>query len=104
MLNKHLKTFLISANATEEFFVRRSPLYEVLSNYNLTLPFRFIYFRKVVGQLGMWGTLINGIQAASLEHVDMTNASWNGATSEPLFRPQLIIRRFANVLPIQLVC
>lgn len=36
---------------------------------------------QVVGQLGMWGTLINGIQAASLEHVDMTTASWNGATS-----------------------
>ena len=51
-------------NATEEFFVRRSPLYEV------------------VGQLGMWGTLINGIQAAGLEHHDMTLASWNGATSE----------------------
>lgn len=49
-------------NATEEFFVRRSPLYEV------------------VGQLGMWGTLINGIQAAGLEHKDMTTASWNGAT------------------------
>ena len=49
-------------NATEEFFVRRSPLYEV------------------VGQLGMWGTLINGIQAAGLEHKDMTMASWNGAT------------------------
>jgi len=49
-------------NATEEFFVRRSPLYEV------------------VGQLGMWGTLINGIQAASLEHGAMTTASWNGAT------------------------
>lgn len=49
-------------NATEEFFVRRSPLYEV------------------VGQLGMWGTLINGIQAASLEHMGMTTASWNGAT------------------------
>jgi hypothetical protein len=29
----------------------------------------------------MWGTLINGIQAASLEHVAMTTASWNGATS-----------------------
>ena len=53
----------LTANATEEFFVRRSPLYEV------------------VGQLGMWGTLINGIQAASLEHHDMTQASWNGATS-----------------------
>jgi solute carrier family 35 protein F1/2 len=49
-------------NATEEFFVRKSPLYEV------------------VGQLGMWGTLINGIQAASLEHDGMTTASWNGAT------------------------
>lgn len=49
-------------NATEEFFVRRSPLYEV------------------VGQLGMWGVLINGIQAASLEHHLMTTASWNGGT------------------------
>ncbi|KAI0664203.1 DUF914-domain-containing protein [Cubamyces menziesii] len=49
-------------NATEEFFVRRSPLYEV------------------VGQLGMWGVLINGIQAAGLEHKAMTTASWNGAT------------------------
>ena len=53
-----------TANATEEFFVRRSPLYEV------------------VGQLGMWGVLINGIQAAGLEHKDMTTASWNGKTSE----------------------
>ncbi|RDX54274.1 DUF914-domain-containing protein [Polyporus arcularius HHB13444] len=49
-------------NATEEFFVRKSPLYEV------------------VGQLGMWGVLINGIQAAALEHKDMTTASWNGST------------------------
>ncbi|KAH8093802.1 DUF914-domain-containing protein [Cristinia sonorae] len=49
-------------NATEEFFVRKSPLYEV------------------VGQLGMWGTIINGIQAAGLEHKDMRTASWNGAT------------------------
>jgi len=47
-------------NATEEFFVRRSPLYEV------------------VGQLGMWGTIINGIQAAGLEHRDMTQATWSG--------------------------
>ncbi|KIK99792.1 hypothetical protein PAXRUDRAFT_432759 [Paxillus rubicundulus Ve08.2h10] len=49
-------------NATEEFFVRKRPLYEV------------------VGQLGMWGTLVNGIQASALEHYDMTKASWNGAT------------------------
>jgi len=49
-------------NATEEFFVRKSPLYEV------------------VGQLGMWGTLINGIQAAGLEHSGMKTATWDGAT------------------------
>jgi solute carrier family 35 protein F1/2 len=49
------------ANAAEEFFVRQSPLYEV------------------VGQLGMWGTLINGVQAAALEHHGMTTATWNGA-------------------------
>jgi solute carrier family 35 protein F1/2 len=48
-------------NAAEEFFVRQSPLYEV------------------VGQLGMWGTLIDGIQAASLEHNGMKTATWNGA-------------------------
>ncbi|KAF8892085.1 solute carrier family 35 member SLC35F1/F2/F6 [Infundibulicybe gibba] len=49
-------------NATEEFLVRKRPLYEV------------------VGQLGMYGVLINGIQAAGLEHTGMKNASWNGAT------------------------
>ncbi|KAI0923834.1 hypothetical protein AcW1_006684 [Taiwanofungus camphoratus] len=49
-------------NATEEFFVRRSPLYEV------------------VGQMGMWGMIINGIQAAGLEHKAMREATWDGAT------------------------
>jgi len=49
-------------NAAEEFFVRKSPLYEV------------------VGQLGMWGTLINGIQAAGLEHKSIPEVTWNGAT------------------------
>ncbi|KAH8983157.1 DUF914-domain-containing protein, partial [Lactarius hatsudake] len=47
-------------NATEEFFVRKRPLYEV------------------VGQLGMWGTIINGIQASSLEHKKMREVTWNG--------------------------
>jgi len=50
------------SNATEEFFVRKSPLYEV------------------VGQLGMWGFLINGVQATILEHNKMKTASWNGFT------------------------
>jgi len=55
---------MLSANAAEEFFVRKSPLYEV------------------VGQLGMWGTLINVTQAASLEHTGMRDATWDRATGE----------------------
>jgi solute carrier family 35, member F1/2 len=58
-----LHPYYPTANATEEFFVRRSPLYEV------------------VGQLGMWGVLINGIQAAGLEHKQMKSANWSGAVS-----------------------
>jgi len=46
-------------NATEEFFVRKAPLYQV------------------VGQMGMWGMIINGIQAAALEHKDMKTANWD---------------------------
>jgi len=54
-------------NATEEFFVRRSPLYEV------------------VGQLGMWAVLITAIQAAGLEHNQMKTANWSGPVIGLLF-------------------
>jgi len=63
-LRRRLLTFVRLANAAEEFFVRQSPLYEV------------------VGQLGMWGTLINGIQAAGLEHKGMRDTVWNGPIGE----------------------
>jgi solute carrier family 35 protein F1/2 len=49
-------------NATEEFFVRKRPLYEV------------------VGLLGMFGFIINGIQASALEHTLIKNGNWNGTT------------------------
>ncbi|KIJ67771.1 hypothetical protein HYDPIDRAFT_25244 [Hydnomerulius pinastri MD-312] len=49
-------------NAVEEVFIRRSPLYEVL------------------GQMGMWGMICSAIQSAAVEHKDIPNASWNGAT------------------------
>lgn len=45
-------------NATEEFLVRKRPLYEVL------------------GQLGMWAFLINGVQSAALEHKGMVQVPW----------------------------
>ena len=47
-------------NATEEFFVRKRPLYEV------------------VGSLGMFGFMISAIQASGLEHVGMREATWSG--------------------------
>jgi len=54
-------------NATEEFFVRRRPLYEV------------------VGQLGMWGVIINGIQASIIEHHKMKEVTWSGRNIGLLF-------------------
>ncbi|KZV88332.1 DUF914-domain-containing protein [Exidia glandulosa HHB12029] len=54
-------------NATEEFFVRKSPLYEV------------------IGQLGFWGTIICGMQAGAKEHADMRLATWNGPVIGLLF-------------------
>ncbi|KAL1710955.1 hypothetical protein EV121DRAFT_251252 [Schizophyllum commune] len=50
-------------NATEEFLVRRRPLYEV------------------VGALGLFGFIICGAQAGGLEHQGMLEATWNGATA-----------------------
>lgn len=49
-------------NAYEEWRVRQRPLYEV------------------VGQFGMWGVIINGVQAAGLEHKQIREATWDGAT------------------------
>ncbi|KAJ7281798.1 DUF914-domain-containing protein [Mycena rebaudengoi] len=54
--------YALVANATEEFFVRKRPLYEV------------------VGQLGMFGFIVCGIQASALEHEAMKTVSWNAAT------------------------
>ncbi|KAL7414723.1 hypothetical protein BDY24DRAFT_406510 [Mrakia frigida] len=47
-------------NACEEFLVRKRPLYEV------------------VGQLGMWGVVVNGIQSSALEHNTWFEITWNG--------------------------
>ncbi|MBW0475939.1 hypothetical protein O181_015654 [Austropuccinia psidii MF-1] len=52
-------TFYGLSNALQEYLVRKRPLYEV------------------VGQLGFWGTIINGIQAAALEHSSWSQQAWN---------------------------
>lgn len=50
-------------NATEELFVRKRPLYEV------------------IGQLGFWGIIISVCQVGGLEAHDFKNHTWNGATA-----------------------
>jgi hypothetical protein len=37
----------------------------------------------------MYGMLINGIQAAGLEHQGMKLASWNGMTSKAFLRSEI---------------
>lgn len=48
-------------NTWEEYFVSKRPLYVVL------------------GQLGMWATIINGVQCAIFERDSIRNANWNVA-------------------------
>ncbi|KAI5474350.1 hypothetical protein MNV49_003506 [Pseudohyphozyma bogoriensis] len=50
------------SNSLEEMFVRKRPLYEV------------------VGQMGFWGSIINGIQGSALEHHLYHEITWNGTT------------------------
>ena len=52
--------------------MRRRPLYEV------------------VGQLGMWGTLISGVQASIIEHKGMKTVTWSGRNSPFIHIPKLI--------------
>ncbi|PPQ65495.1 hypothetical protein CVT26_000135 [Gymnopilus dilepis] len=65
-------------NATEEFFVRKRPLYEVRF-FVMSFPSSADLARlQVVGQLGMWGLIVNGIQASALEWRDMKQVPWTG--------------------------
>ncbi|KAF9208823.1 hypothetical protein BGZ49_007379 [Haplosporangium sp. Z 27] len=53
-------TLYAFSNCGQEYLVRQMPMYEV------------------VGQLGLWGTIINGIQLAILERQELQNIEWNG--------------------------
>ncbi|KAG9311881.1 solute carrier family 35 member SLC35F1/F2/F6 [Chiua virens] len=69
-------------NATEEFFVRHSPLYEV------------------VGQFGMWGTVTTGIQALLLEREAAIRAPWDSETIGLVFLFTLSLFVFFSVAPL----
>ncbi|KAL5633323.1 hypothetical protein ACGC1H_003727 [Rhizoctonia solani] len=69
-------------NATKEFLVRRRPLYEML------------------GQVGMYAMIIDGIQASALEHDAMRNATWNGGVIGLIFAFTLGLFIFYIVTPL----
>ncbi|KAI6040246.1 solute carrier family 35 member SLC35F1/F2/F6 [Pisolithus marmoratus] len=50
-------------NAAEEFYVRRSPLYEVL------------------GQMGLWGMVASSVQSSIVERQKWKTSTWDGATA-----------------------
>ncbi|KAF9924434.1 hypothetical protein FBU30_005588 [Linnemannia zychae] len=53
-------TFYALSNVGQEFLVRQRPIYEV------------------VGQLGFWGAIVNGIQLAILERHELGSITWTG--------------------------
>ncbi|KAG0278835.1 hypothetical protein BGZ96_002212 [Linnemannia gamsii] len=53
-------TFYALSNVGQEFLVRQRPMYEV------------------VGQLGFWGAIVNGIQLAILERHELQTITWTG--------------------------
>jgi solute carrier family 35, member F1/2 len=69
-------------NVYEEWFVSGRPLYEV------------------IGQLGFWATIINGIQAAIFDRHSFRTATWNGAVAGYLVGYTLILNIFYTLVPI----
>lgn len=53
-------TLYALSNVGQEFLVRQRPIYEV------------------VGQLGFWGAIVNGIQLAVLERQELASITWTG--------------------------
>ena len=53
-------TFYALSNVGQEFLVRQRPIYEV------------------IGQLGFWGAIVNGIQLAILERHELGTITWTG--------------------------
>lgn len=70
------------SNLTEEFLVSKRPLYEV------------------VGQLGFWAMLINGVQAAIFDRRSIRDAVWTGAVAGYLVGYTLCLALFYSLAPL----
>lgn len=70
------------SNVYEEWFVSGRPLYEV------------------IGQLGFWGMIINGIQAAIFDRKSFQTATWNSKVGGYLAGYTLILVFFYTMVPM----
>ncbi|KAL8729616.1 MAG: hypothetical protein Q9181_004940 [Wetmoreana brouardii] len=70
------------SNVAEEFLTSKRPLYEV------------------VGQIGFWGMLINGVQAAIFDRASFRTAVWDGKTGGYLTGYTLILSLFYSLAPL----
>ena len=70
------------SNVAEEFLVSKRPLYEV------------------VGQLGFWGILINGVQAAIFDRNQFKHAVWDGKVGAYIIGFTLCLFAFYSIAPI----
>jgi solute carrier family 35, member F1/2 len=75
-------TFYGLSNIFEEYLVSQRPLYEV------------------VGQLGFWGMIINGVQAGIFDRQSFQSAVWNGAVGGYLTGYTLALSLFYSLGPL----
>ena len=75
-------TFYGMSNVAEEFLVSKRPLYEV------------------VGQLGFWGMLINGVQCAIFDRRSLQKAKWSGRIGGYLVGYTLCLSLFYSLAPV----
>ncbi|ORX81708.1 DUF914-domain-containing protein [Basidiobolus meristosporus CBS 931.73] len=69
-------------NVTEEYFIRSRPLYEV------------------IGMLGFFGTIVNGIQLVILERSELVGIVWDGETVGLIIIFSILLFSFYSVAPI----
>ena len=75
-------TFYGLANVSEEFLVSKRPLYEV------------------VGQLGFWAMMINGVQAAIFDRPAFQDATWSPKVGGLIAGFTLILSLFYTLVPL----
>ncbi|MCJ1399775.1 hypothetical protein MMC11_002978 [Xylographa trunciseda] len=75
-------TFYGASNVAEEFLASERPLYEV------------------VGQLGFWGMIINGVQAGIFDRGSFQSATWNGPIGGYIAGYTLALTIFYSLAPV----